>query len=59
MSPLTMVILSTVPRMPLSISELHVKVYVLTSRSHFQKLQLGQPGFLDTSNLGPMEILGC
>lgn len=54
-----MVILSTVPRMPLSISELHVKVYVLTSRSHFQKLQLGQPGFLDTSNLGPTEILGC
>lgn len=43
--------------MSLSISELHVKVYVLTSRSHSQKLQLGQAGFLDTGNPGPTEIL--
>lgn len=39
--------------------QLWVKVYVLTSRSHSQKPQPGQPGFLDTSNPDPTEILGC
>lgn len=36
---------------PVSISELQVEVYALTSRSHSQKLQPGHPD--------PTEILGC